>query len=117
MRISKESICEERDVRAYARKLGSGASSSLTPRVLPPDRDYNCTKLIDVTCEGWSITFFLSRIDVEEGKDFVKSTKVLLLMRQSGFLHLKKAAACTADWFYRIKVMAIHHEYYVADAC
>ena len=46
-------------------------SGSLTSAPYPNDRVLNCTRLVDVTCQGWHVTFVPSVIDLTDGIDFL----------------------------------------------
>lgn len=59
-RLPDESICTTERIRAYAGKVQSGKPDS--GESLPKNSDYNCTKLIDVSCEGWTVTFVPTKV-------------------------------------------------------
>ena len=49
----------------------ANASGSLSKAPYPNDRVLNCTRLVDVTCQGWHVTFVPDIIDLTDDIDFL----------------------------------------------
>ena len=70
-------LCTLKTVTAFTAKVEDGtpvfanASGGLSKAPYPNDRVLNCTRLVDVTCQGWHVTFVPSVIDLTDGIDFL----------------------------------------------
>ena len=74
----KEGLCTmDNDVTPFASRIEDGTSAfatsmgNLTQAPYPPNKILNCTRVIDVTCQGWFITFVPYKIDLAPDVDFL----------------------------------------------